>query len=105
VSELLLVESGTSSSGAAGVNGTTVWNDVMATGGSSSGNMADVVGMSGSTATVEWAATGAWSASASGNRIVAAEDPSGDMNDGHIEGNVPDGITITVSGLNEFVEP
>lgn len=105
VTDVLLVESGASSAGAAGVNGTTVWNDIMATGGAGGAAGVPLVGMAGSTATLDYSATGTWSASASGNRNVAAEDASGDMKDGHIEGNIPTGISITVSGLDEFIEP
>jgi hypothetical protein len=113
VADTLLVEAGTSSTGAAGVNGTTEWNDIIATGGPASGTDIPVAGTEGVSATVSWTATGTWAAGAQdgvGNRQVAAEDPSGDMKDGHIEGNAPmgvvaDGISITVNGLEEFVGP
>lgn len=108
VADTLLVESGASSTGAAGVNGTTEWNDIIATGGPASGTDIRVDGAAGSAAKVSWTATGTWSAGAQdgvGNRVVAAEDPSGDMKDGHIEGNAPegvvaDGISIAVNGLS-----
>jgi hypothetical protein len=104
--DVVLVESGASSAGAAGVNGTTEWNDLIAIegDGGSGGASFPVTGTEGASATVEWLDTGTWSASASGSRTVAAEDPSGDLKDGHIEGNNPAGITVSVSDLN-FVGP
>ena len=102
VPDTLLVESGTSSTGIAGVNGNDVWNDIIATGGGSGSIGATAVaGPAGEDATVAASWGGTWGASASGNRMAAAENPTGDMTDGHIEGSSPTAINITIADLLE----
>ncbi len=93
----LRVASGASAGLPAGAPGTTTaWNDLTANVNTGSGV---VSADNGATATVEWGATGTWSTTATGNRIVADEDPSADMMDGHIEATGNGQTFATVSGL------
>lgn len=98
--DFLKVESGASSSGVAGVNGSAVWNDVLGSIGSQG-----VTGNSGESANIAWSTFTSelmWSQSGSGTRTVAQENASGDMMDGHIEGWGPannQDISLTMSGL------
>jgi hypothetical protein len=99
----LRVQSGASTTNnpPAGVPATTrIWNDVPTPGtasGTASLNGQDPL----QHATVTWSAPGTWSYSATGSRIVAAENPNGDMKDGHIEGGSTAQATATVSGLSD----
>ena len=93
----LRVASGASAGQAAGAPGTTTdWNDMTANVNTGSDTASNAAGQE---VTVEWTATGTWSTTATGNRIVANEDPSGDMMDGHIEATGTGETTATVSGL------
>lgn len=95
--DYLKVESGSSSTGVAGLNGNDAWNDVPLSQGAQSVN-----GNSGESANLSWSTFGqevTWSQSGSSNRTVVHENPSGDMMDGHFEGWKPTDINITISGL------
>ncbi len=97
----LLVQAGTSAGAAAGVNGTTTFTDVTANyNGVGGDGPTTISGTEGSSADIIYSSQGTWSKTATGSRTVAAEDASGDMTDGHIEGNSTNGIFVTLDAIN-----
>ncbi|BDS07199.1 hypothetical protein NT6N_22390 [Oceaniferula spumae] len=97
----LLTQSGASAGIAAGVNGTTTFTDVIASyNGVGGAGPQTILGTDGSSLDLTYTSVGTWSKSASSSRVAAAENASGDLTDGHIEGNNPTGISVTLDNIN-----
>ncbi|MGB0774462.1 MAG: PEP-CTERM sorting domain-containing protein [Akkermansiaceae bacterium] len=97
----LLTQSGASAGTAAGANGTATFQDIIANYNTSPGVGPLVInGTDGSSANINFVSNGTWSNTASSSRGVVAENATGDLLDGHIEGSSPTGVSVTIDSLN-----